>query len=220
VDASIVQGCVAAVQSGLARAGGVVTVLRRRFAARSEREVEMRTNTDVEALRYPIGRCQPRSQLSAADLRLLIDDLAALPGDLREAVAPLSDERLDTPYRPQGWTVRQVAHHLPDSHMNGLIRCKLALTEEAPTIKPYDEAAWAELPDGCGPDVEGSLLLLAAVHRRWASLLRSLDGTDLARTYLHPVSGPVTVERTLQLYAWHGRHHLAHITQLGARSGW
>lgn len=180
----------------------------------------MQSETELEKLRYPIGRFHPRAGLSPLEIRQLIDDLAALPGDVRAVVAPLSEEQLDTPYRAQGWTVRQVVHHLPDSHVNSYVRFKLALTEEEPTIKDYNEAAWAELPDGRGEDVEGSLLLLEAVHRRWASLLRSLDLEDFARTFRHPETGVVTLERNLQLYAWHGRHHLAHVTQLRERSKW
>jgi uncharacterized damage-inducible protein DinB len=172
----------------------------------------MQRDADLENLRYPTGRFHARAHLSATEIERLIDDLATLPGDVRAAVSSLSDEQLDTPYRPQGWTVRQVVHHLPDSHMNGYIRFKLALTEEEPTIKGYDEAAWAELPDGRGPDIELSLRLIEAVHQRWTVLLRSLDPSHLARTLRHPKSGVVTLERMLQLYVWHGRHHLAHVT--------
>jgi hypothetical protein len=180
----------------------------------------MRLATKLDELRYPIGRFQPRAGLSSVEIRQLIDDLAALPGEFRAAVAPLSDPQLDTPYRPRGWTVRQVVHHLPDSHLNSYMRFKLALTEEVPTIKAYDEAAWAELPDGRGEDVEGSLVLLEAVHRRWAHLLRAMTPEDFARTFRHPETGVVSLERNLQLYAWHGRHHLAHVTHLRERSKW
>lgn len=180
----------------------------------------MQDTTELDELRYPIGRFQARQGLSPLEIRQLIDDLAALPGDVRAAVAPLSKAQLDTPYRPEGWTVRQVVHHLPDSHVNAYVRFKLALTEEEPTIKGYEEAAWAELPDGRGEDVEGSLLLLEAVHRRWSILLRSMTAEDFARTFRHPEAGVVTLERNLQMYAWHGRHHLAHVTRLRERSGW
>jgi uncharacterized damage-inducible protein DinB len=180
----------------------------------------MHIDTELEKLRYPIGRFHPRGGLSPLEIRQLIDDMAALPGDVRAAVAPLSEKQLDTPYRAQGWTVRQVVHHLPDSHVNSYVRFKLALTEEEPTIKDYSEAAWAELPDGRGEDVEGSLLLLEAIHRRWTSLLRSLHPEDFARTFRHPETGVVTLERNLQLYAWHGRHHLAHVTRLRERNRW
>jgi hypothetical protein len=180
----------------------------------------MRHEPDLEDLRYPIGRFQPRTGLPPTEIRRLIDDLAALPADVRATVAHMSNEQLDTPYRPHGWTVRQLVHHLPDSHVNSYVRFKLALTEDEPTIKGYDEAAWAELPDGRGADVEGSLLLLEAVHRRWTSLLRSLTPGDFVRSFRHPEAGVVTLERNLQLYAWHGRHHLAHMTRLLERRGW
>ena len=173
-------------------------------------------DSEVELLRYPIGRFQPRTGLAPSEIAALIDDLARLPADLRDAVASLSEQQLDTPYRPRGWTVRQVVHHLPDSHLNSYVRFKLALTEAEPTIKPYDEVAWAELPDGRGVDVEGSLLLLEAVHRRWVALLRALAPAEFARTFRHPEAGLVTLERALQLYAWHGRHHLAHVTRVVA----
>lgn len=175
---------------------------------------------DRDALRYPIGRFRAREGLTAEDRRKLIDDIAAMPADLRSAVEGLTADQLDTPYRPGGWTVRQVVHHLPDSHMNGYIRFKLAVTEDRPTIKPYDEAAWAELPDGRDDDNETSLALLDALHRRWARFLRSMDEADFQRELRHPEIGLVTLEHYLQLYAWHGRHHLAHIGRLKDRSGW
>ncbi len=171
----------------------------------------MQPITDSEMLRYPIGTFSAKSNLSAHDVQQLINDLADLPEDVRAVVSLLSSAQLDTPYRPDGWTVRQVVHHLPDSHMNGYIRFKLALTEQEPTIKAYDEAAWSELPDGRSHDVEGSLLLLDAVHHRWASLLRLMKPEDFARTYRHPETGVGALERSLQQYVWHGRHHLAHL---------
>jgi len=175
---------------------------------------------DLELLRYPIGRFRARSSLSRAEREAMIDDIAALPPDLRMAVANLSSDQLDTPYRPGGWTVRQVVHHVPDSHLNAYVRFKLAATEEEPTIKPYDEAAWAELPDARGEDIEGSLLLLEAVHRRWTHFLRSLDEVQFDRSFRHPELGTITLEHNLQLYAWHGRHHRAHVTRLRERMGW
>jgi hypothetical protein len=178
------------------------------------------SEAELEALRYPIGRFEPRSGLSAAERDRLIEEIAGLPAAMREAVSGLTDEQLDTPYRPGGWTVRQVVHHLPDSHLNSYVRFKLAVTEAEPTIKGYDEAAWAELADGRGADVEGSLLLLEALHRRWTHFLRSLDDGKLSRAFRHPALGRVTLELNLQLYAWHGRHHLAHITRLCKRMGW
>ncbi len=165
----------------------------------------------LESVRYPIGRAAIREDLTADERAALIGDIAALPGDLRAAVAGLSDARLDTPYRPGGWSVRQVVHHLPDSHANAYIRFKLAATGDEPRVTAYDEAAWAELPDGRGPDVETSLVLLESLHRRWAAFLRSLRDEDFQRAYLHPVDGRVPLETALQHYVWHGRHHLAHI---------
>ncbi|HKJ93760.1 MAG TPA: putative metal-dependent hydrolase [Longimicrobiales bacterium] len=174
---------------------------------------------DGEALRYPIGRFRPRAGLSAGERTALIDDIAALPADLRAAVADLSDEQLDSPYRPGGWTVRQVVHHVPDSHLNAYIRFKLAVTEDDPSILTYDEAAWAELADGRGDDVETSLVLLETLHRRWTLFLRSLDEAQFRRTFRHPELGSVTLERNLQLYAWHGRHHLAHVMSVRGEEG-
>ena len=170
-------------------------------------------------LRYPIGRFSPVAAVTPGQVDAWIDDIAALPSDLRQTVSELSDSQLDTPYRPGGWTVRQVVHHLPDSHMNSLIRFKWALTEDRPLIKAYDEKGWAELGDSRKP-IDQSLDLLDALHRRWASLLRDLDWTQLQREFVHPESGPTTLAVTVGVYAWHGRHHLAHIERLMERSGW
>lgn len=173
----------------------------------------------MEFLRYPIGRFEPRPTL-APDARVtLIEQLAALPAAFAAAVTPLTGAQLDTPYRAGGWTVRQVVHHLPDSHLNGYARCKLALTESEPTIKPYDQAAWAALPDSAGP-IAPSLLLLDSLHRRWVDVLRNLGDEQWQRRFIHPENGPMSLEHVLQLYAWHGRHHLAQITGLIERSGW
>lgn len=172
---------------------------------------------DLEHLRYPIGRFQPRAGLSADERDTLIGDVATLPAKLRAAVEVLSAEQLDTPYRPGGWTVRQVVHHVPDSHLNAYVRFKLAATEDEPTIKPYDQAAWAELADGRGEDIETSLVLLEALHRRWTRFLRSLGDDAWQRTFRHPELGIVTLETNLQLYAWHGRHHLAHALSVASR---
>lgn len=180
----------------------------------------LRTDADTEQLRYPIGRFQERARLSAEERNALIESIARLPADVRTAVAGLSAEQLDTPYRPGGWTVRQVVHHIPDSHLNSYLRFKLTVTEEEPTIKPYDEAAWAELFDARTADVEISLTLLEALHRRWTVFLRSLTTEQFARTFHHPELGRVTLDGSVQLYAWHGQHHLAHITRLRARKGW
>ena len=169
-------------------------------------------------LRFPVGRwAAPDSSPETA--RRLVDEIAALPGQLAAAVAGLDDARLDTPYRDGGWTVRQVVHHVADSHMNAYVRVKLALTADAPTISPYDEAAWAELPDSRLP-VAPSLALVEALHLRWAAVLRALGPAELARPYRHPEMGDVPVRTALAIYAWHGRHHTAHVTALRARMGW
>jgi len=170
-------------------------------------------------LRYPIGMFKRPGPLDAEARIALIDSLASAPAGLRKAVEGLSDAQLDTPYRPGGWTVRQVVHHLPDSHVNSYCRLKLALTEEMPTIRPYDEARWAELPDGAAP-VELSLALMDALHARWVLLFRSLTESDWSREFRHPESGIWRVDHHLALYAWHGSHHIAHITSLREREGW
>jgi len=172
-------------------------------------------------LRYPIGKFQlDGSEITTARRRQWIRQIAAAPAQLRAAVAKLSDEQLDTPYRPGGWTVRQVIHHVPDSHLNSYVRFRLALTEAEPTIKPYMEDRWAELADARHAPIEVSLDLLDCLHRRWVLLLRSLGHADWARRFRHPELGVVSLEWTLALYAWHGRHHVAHITSLRERMGW
>ena len=169
--------------------------------------------------RYPIGRFSPASPSNEVRRRA-IDDVAALPARMREAVAGLTDSQLDTPYRDGGWTVRQVVHHVADSHMNGFSRMKLALTEDRPTIKPYDENAFATLADMRLP-VDVSLGLLDALHARWVSVYRSLAPEQFDRVFLHPeFLEPQTVDRHLQMYGWHSRHHVAHITELRRRLGW
>lgn len=150
----------------------------------------------------------------------MIDVIAAAPLRMREAVAGLDAAQLDTPYREGGWTVRQVVHHVPDSHMNAYVRVKLALTEDEPTIKPYEEAAWAQLPDSRITPVEVSLALLEALHTRWVDLLRAMDGADFKRSFRHPEHGAVTLDWLVGMYAWHSRHHVAHITSLRERMGW
>lgn len=170
-------------------------------------------------LRYPIGRLQRRSTLGEADRRAAIEAVAATPAAFRAAVRGLDERQLDTPYRPGGWTVRQLAHHLADSHMNAFIRLRLALTEENPTVKPYDEAEWAHLPDMAMP-IEPSLQIVDAVHARWVHMLRAMSPASFARALTHPENGPMTVDALLDTYAWHGRHHTAHVTALREREGW
>ena len=158
--------------------------------------------------------------VTAEDRRKYIGQIAETPARLRAAVNGLSDDQLDTPYRPDGWTVRQVVHHVPDSHLNSYIRFKLALTEDQPTVKPYAEDRWAELPDGRTGPVEVSLRLLECLHSRWVALLRSMSEPDWARTFRHPDLGLLRLDRNAALYAWHGRHHVAHVSALRERMGW
>ena len=171
-------------------------------------------------MKYPIGHYDATQAIDADKLGQFILTIASLPSRLRAAVTDLSKDQLDTPYRPGGWTVRQVIHHLPDSHLNGYLRQKFALTEERPTIKPYDEAAWAELHDARYSAPEVSLELLEALHQRWVLMLLSLTEEQLERTFIHPVSGEQTIRQHIGQYAWHGEHHLAHITELKKRKGW
>ncbi len=172
-------------------------------------------------LRYPIGPFAESSAHTAESRARAIAELAACPAALRAAVAGLGDAQLDTPYRDGGWTVRQVVHHLADSHMNAYVRHKLAVTEDNPTIKPYAEAAWAALADAASGDVRGSLDLLAALHERWVRFLRGLAAAQLARTFHHPEAGrQFTLDTSASMYAWHGRHHVAHVTALRRRRGW
>jgi uncharacterized damage-inducible protein DinB len=171
--------------------------------------------------RFPVGPFQSRNELTPDERRAMIDEIAAAPARIREAVRGLTEEQLDTPYREGGWSVRQVVHHVPDSHLNAYVRTKLALTESGPTIKPYDEASWAELEDSRSTPPEVSLSLLEALHIRWVGLLRSLKEEDFARTFRHPDHGGTqTVDWLIALYSWHGRHHAAHITTLREREGW
>lgn len=175
----------------------------------------------TDDLRYPIGPFRYTPNGSPAQREEWIGELAVAPARLSAAVAGLSAVQLDTPYRPEGWTVRQVVHHLPDSHLNAYTRIKLALTEEEPTIKPYEEARWAELPDARSGPVEPSLALLEFLHQRWLLLLRTLRPSDFARRFRHPEHGRVfDVNEALALYAWHGKHHVAHITSLRRRMEW
>lgn len=169
---------------------------------------------------YPIGKFSYVDPLTKSQRSTAIETIAQTPAKLRAAVRGLSPEQLDTPYRPGGWTVRQVAHHVPDSHLNAYIRTKLALTEQEPTIKPYNEKAWAELADSRLTPIEASLSLLEAVHERWVHLLRAMSDADFARTFRHPEHGVRTMDWMVGLYAWHGPHHTAHITSLRERMGW
>jgi len=171
-------------------------------------------------LRYPVGKFNYDGPPSESQRKQFLDDIAGTPEKLRAAVAGLSDVQLDTPYRPGGWTVRQVVHHVPDSHLNSYVRFKLALTEDEPTIKPYAEDRWAELADTQSTPIEVSLSLLESLHDRWVRLLRSLALGDWKRTFRHPELGAMTLEKTLALYSWHGKHHVAHITSLRQREGW
>jgi len=175
---------------------------------------------DTPDLRYPVGQFRFPESVSAQELAVFIQQIAETPARMRAAIAGLSDSQLETPYRPGGWTVRQLAHHVPDSHINSYMRFRLALTEDDPVIKPYEEARWAELPDARSMPVEPSLALLENLHARWVPLLRSLSVAEWKRSFRHPELGPVRLEQNAALYAWHGRHHVAHITSLRERMGW
>ena len=171
-------------------------------------------------LRYPVGPFT-FDRVGAADGRAAsIRRIAEAPAMLREAISGLNDTQLDTPYRPGGWTVRQVVHHVPDSHLNAYCRFKLALTEQNPTIKPYDEGAWANLADTARTPPAVSVAMLEALHVRWVTLLESMTAADFERPLQHPDRGAISLDWMLQLYAWHGRHHAAHVTSLRSREGW
>jgi hypothetical protein len=170
--------------------------------------------------RYPIGKFVFNGPLTEAQRASFIDSIERAPADLRSAVKGLSEQQWDTSYREGGWTVRQVVHHVPDSHLNAYIRFKLALTEEEPTIKPYMENLWAELDDTRSTPPEVSLTLLDQLHARWVRLLRSMKPDDWKRAFRHPELGTVALEKNLALYSWHGKHHVAHITELRKRMGW
>jgi uncharacterized damage-inducible protein DinB len=171
--------------------------------------------------RYPIGPFRSEGRpLEPGERSRLIDAIEAHPANMRAAVAGLDDAQLDTPYRQGGWTVRQVVHHVVDSHLNSYIRFKLAVTEDNPRITTYQEKAWAELPDGKTGAVETSLAILDAFHARWVAFLRALPDDAFTRTVDHPEIGPVTVDTLLEIYGWHCPHHEAHVTGLRERSGW
>ncbi len=170
--------------------------------------------------RYPIGKFAYSGPLTADQKKQYLDDIEQTPARFRAAVRGLSDAQLDTPYRDGGWTVRQLAHHVPDSHMNAYVRFKLALTEDEPTIKAYMEDRWAELPESKQAPIEVSLALLDQLHQRWMLVLRNMSEADWKRTFRHSELGIVPLERNLALYAWHGRHHTAHVTKLKEKLGW
>lgn len=173
----------------------------------------MTTKPDMlaETLRYPIGRFVVPETITPDMRARYIEEIAAAPAAMRAAVKGLSEAQLDTPYRPSGWTIRQVVHHVPDSHLNAYVRMKLALTEDEPTITPYMEARWAELPDSRGVPVETSLALYESMQSRWVYIMRSMTDAQWKRAYLHPELGRYPLERQAALYAWHGKHHVAHI---------
>jgi hypothetical protein len=174
----------------------------------------------ADDLRYPIGKFSFAGPLTEQQKSQFLDDIEQTPARLRAAIEGLSEAQLDTPYREGGWTVRQVVHHVPDSHMNSYVRFKLALTEEEPTIRPYMENLWAELPEAKSAPVELSLALLESLHQRWMLMLRGLGPNEWKRTFRHPEIGLISLEKNLAIYAWHGRHHVAHITALRERMGW
>lgn len=179
----------------------------------------MTTTEDI--MRFPIGKYASPTEFTNEIRADFISTLRALPLNLRLAVHKLGDEQLDTPYRDGGWTIRQVVHHVADSHINAYVRFRLALTEDNPTIKPYEESLWAELSDAKSGDVQTSLMLIEALHNRWCSLLESLTEQDWKRTFHHPVSQRnSTIENALGMYAWHSRHHTAHITECRKRNNW
>lgn len=175
---------------------------------------------DMTDFQYPIGKFQPPAKVEDGDRQVFIMQIQEAPATLWSAVTGLSEEQLDTPYRDGGWTVRQVVHHVADGHLNAFVRFKLAMTEDQPTVKTYDQKRWAELPDAKAQPVVVSLNLVDSLHKRFVALLRSMSAADFARTMNHPELGIVPLDQYLALYAWHGRHHVAHITALRERKGW
>jgi uncharacterized damage-inducible protein DinB len=174
----------------------------------------------MDTLRYPIGQFSFPESTTAEQRARWIDEIAATPSKLRATIDGLTSEQIETPYRPGGWTIRQVVHHVPESHSQSYIRFKLALTEDTPVIKPYDEALWAKTPDVLSTPLDVSLALLAALHERWVQLLKRMTDSDYGRSFRHPELGLVRLDQNLALYAWHGKHHTAHITALRDRMGW
>jgi hypothetical protein len=176
--------------------------------------------SDLGDLRYPVGPFTMASALDPSRRQQCLTEIGETPGRVRDAVAGLTADQLDTPYRPGGWTVRQLIHHLADSHLNAYIRTRLALTEDEPAIKTYEQDRWATLADARTAPPEWSLALLDALHARWSALLHALAPADFARTLRHPELGLMTIDGLLAMYSWHGRHHVAHITGLRQRAGW
>ncbi|HEY6161749.1 MAG TPA: putative metal-dependent hydrolase [Bacteroidia bacterium] len=176
---------------------------------------------NLEQLKYPIGKYQKPAAVTKELLEQYIKTISELPGKLRNATEKLNDVQLDTPYREGGWTVRQVVHHLADSHLNSFVRFKLALTEDKPTIKPYEEALWAELPDAKSAPINSSLMMIEGIHTRWVILMRALNADQFKSTFVHPEHGrTMALDEVAALYAWHCEHHLAHITGLKKRNNW
>ena len=180
----------------------------------------MTAPTATQDLSYPIGKWTFTPNMTREHRAALIQQIAEAPAQLRAAVKGLNPEQLNTSYRPGGWTVRQVVHHVPESHMNAYIRFKWALTENAPAIKAYDENAWSNTPEVKATPTDCSLAILESLHERWVILLKSLADKDWQRTIEHPENGTMALEKLLAIYAWHGRHHAAHITELRKRNGW
>ena len=178
------------------------------------------TTAPTPDLSYPVGKFEYAGASTPEQRAQYIREIEETPARLRDAIRGLDEQQLNTPYRPGGWTVRQVVHHVPESHMNAYVRFKLGLTEDNPTIKPYNEKLWSETSDVASTPIEVSLALLENLHRRWAILLKALTPADLARTIVHPEQGQVMLDRYLAMYAWHGRHHVAHITSLRQRNNW
>ncbi|MEP6914191.1 MAG: YfiT family bacillithiol transferase [Acidobacteriota bacterium] len=173
----------------------------------------------LDQLRYPVGRLpRDNSPLPANEREAILTIFESTPGTIRSLVSGLADAQLDTPYRPGGWTIRQVVHHLPDSHINAYVRMKLAATEDAPVIRTYEEQLWAELPEAKSAPIAMSLDLLDGLHRRWVAFLRGLDEAEFRKAFVHPEWGPVTLDGALRMYGWHCRHHTAHIN-LGIAAG-
>lgn len=177
----------------------------------------MTSTTDSPDLRYPIGRLVRQGSFTESERAAAIATIAETPAKLRAAVSGLSNAQLDTPYRPGGWTVRQLVHHVADSHMNAYMRTRFTLTEDNPPVKPYDEAKWAELSDAKSMPIEPSLAILDAIHARWVHLLKSLKPDQFARTMFHPEHGELTLDGLLNIYKWHGPHHVAHVTEVRRR---